>query len=297
MGLEKLRKRINHIIATAGKSVDKKANKSDAKIKHNGAANQPLTEDITERWNIALKCEEDHLTTQRNFHTSEFTRYDNRDSKYKASSEAWNQSDNLSKRFKNVMDEHKKHTKVEKELNKEIKAYAQARTPFKDRKKEARENALQFKTARADLGPELVYEMPTDFHVIEDYTSAKNLKGGKGNLKIDAQTESRLNDLFNTYLKAAQKANELQKEFHIVEFKEFDERQNVVNRAKAALANGNATPAQMNEIVHKGFQKCNKDVKIAEVKVADNLRRVHQKPIHKLFGDWRDACIEALKAK
>ena len=269
----------------------------------NHPGNLPLNQDQKQRWEIAFKAEEAQLAAQRKFHTSEFTRYENRDRQYVAENNAWNQNSDIRTRFRAVMESHRIHSQIQNGLNETIDIFQKARGPFIEIATEARKNAIHWKEPRANLDTSKCNVIPANFSVIQNHQVAQNLKGGEANnltvnqnnIQVDKQVENRLNKMWKTYIEAAKIANDSQKVFHIVEFKEFDGRQQCVNDARRAIAQGNATPRLIKEMYRGGLQQVQQEVRKAEIEIADQTRKANQGEVNGLFQAWREASQEAIK--
>ena len=269
----------------------------------NHKGNLPLNQEQKLRWEIAFKAEEAHLATQREFHTVKFTRYENRDKQYLAENDAWNQNSDIRTRFRAVMDAHKNYTQIQNSLNETIDKYQKARGPFLKNAREARKNALQWQQNRVNLENGLCNDLVETFSVIPNHQVANNLKGKESKnlttipghkIQVDKEIESMLNKTWQSYIEAAKIANDSQKEIHIVEFKEFDGRQECVNNARLAIEQGNATPKLMREVYQDGLQKIQQEVRKTEIEIADKKRKANAKDVQGLFKIWNEALKDAL---
>lgn len=237
---------------------------------------EPLTQNQKNKWEVAFKAEEAHLGSQRKFHTVEFDRYENRDKMYAAEKEAWNQDTDLRTRFQAVMEANRKHKGLQNDINATIDRYQKARQPFLDVAQAARRNAVHPNEEPLPLNHKACENLSADFKIIPNHQAAINRKGklnenkAAGNdAQISKEVAKNLNKLWNAYVRQATQANNLQKKFHVVEFKEFDERQKCVNKARKLVDNPKITQKAVVDCYKGGLQKVNEDVRKAEVNVAD----------------------------
>ena len=125
----------------------------------------------------------------------------------------------------------------------------------------------------------------------------KDRKAALGHRRRTQEAESELDKSFKAYLTTAEYANDSEQDFHNVEFKEFDGRQDCVNQAREAVALEEATMRSVRDLYMKCLRKVRKDVKQAEVNVADKKRKVDRKDVPKLWMAFVKAGFEGLRPK
>jgi len=197
---------------------------------------------------VAFKAEEAHLAAQRKFHTSELGRYENRDKQYAEEEATWaNSSDDFKTKLSKVLKTHKEFIMIERNMNKTIKTNQRARNPL-------------IKTRQTS------------------YVAALRTKGRR----LDGD-ENEVNEAFKKYMDTAKTANDSEKAFHTVEFREFDERQACVETAKKTLENDDVDKHDFVRAYGGCLRKVTKDIKRAIVNVADKKRKVDRKDVNKLW--------------
>ena len=229
--------------------------------------NDPLSDDTKVKWEAAFKAEEVHLASQIKFHTSELSRYESRDKQYAAERAAWTGEGDLMTRFKATLDANRKYKTSERTLDKTINKNKKARGTPRDQARDALKDALNFR--RLDIAVRRSQE----------------------------NSEDSVNSAFEKYITTAEAANDSEQAFHTVEFKEFSGRQKCVDDARVHVAEATATPSSMKDLYTGCLKKVQKDVKEAEVNVANDKRKVDRKDVPKLWGAFAKAGHDCIRSQ
>lgn len=215
-----------------------------------------LNETQKDVWQKAFDAERTHLAAQRKFHTSELERYDNRDKEYPAEKAAFDKEYNTCRdRAKGVHKEWRTYHRAEGKLNVGINRNQRARNPLRKARNQAARTAYR------------QHRMLTLLR------------------KLAATCPEECNKHFEEYQKEAQTANDSEKAFHHVEFREFEEREKCLKATEAAIKEGK-DQRELRKTYGGCMRTVQQTVKRAVVNVADNKRRVDRKNVGKEYWKW-----------